>query len=48
MSKKTTYEPPYIEAIRLSSALSLLETLSTEGEIGDWTQENPIDTIELE
>lgn len=48
MIKKLAYEPPFLEELRLSCGLHLLDTLSTEGDVNDWIQETPIDIIEEE
>lgn len=48
MSKRIKYETPTVELLLLKCGLNLLDTLSIEGEIGDWTQEDPVNVIEVE
>lgn len=48
MKQKKFYEPPFGELLELATPLSLLDTVSTEGDIQDWEQESPIETTEIE
>lgn len=45
---KQTYHSPSIEVLELRTPLSLLDSLSTEGDLHDWTQESPVETTEVE